>query len=65
MAVSKCPQCEGNEFELKAVVPKGSRFKLSLVQCAHCGAVVGVTDYYNTASLLEKIAERLGFKLTR
>lgn len=65
MAASKCPQCEKDTFELKAVVPKGSRFKISLVQCAHCGTVVGVTDYYNTASLLEKIAERLGFNLTR
>ena len=65
MAASKCPQCEADEFELKAVIPKGSRFKISLVQCASCGVVIGVTDYYNTASLLEKIAERLGFKLTR
>lgn len=65
MAVSRCPNCDKDTFELKAVVPKGSRFKISLVQCASCGVVVGVTDYYNTASLLEKIAERMGFNLTR
>lgn len=63
MAISKCGSCESHTFELKANEPKGSQFKLMFVQCSRCGAVVGVTDYYNIPSLLEKLAQQLGFSV--
>ena len=33
------------------------------IQCRSCGGVVGVTDYHNTASLLERLAKALSVKL--
>ena len=33
------------------------------IQCASCGAVVGVTEYLNVPVLFEKIAKKLGVNL--
>lgn len=63
MAASKCPKCESTRFELKTGEPTGSRFKVNYIQCASCGTVVGVTDYYNTSSLLEKIGNKIGIDI--
>lgn len=63
MARSTCPKCDSTRFEVAVAEPKDSRFKVNFVQCASCGAVVGVMDYYNVPSLLDKIAAKLGFKL--
>lgn len=63
MAMSSCPKCGNGHFEMKEHSPKGSQFKIMLIQCASCGTVVGVTDFYNIPSLLGKIAARMGFKL--
>ncbi|MCV2359645.1 hypothetical protein LNV08_11760 [Paucibacter sp. TC2R-5] len=63
MALSTCPKCPSHAFEMKEAEPNGSKFKLMFVQCASCGAVVGVTDYFNTSSLLDKIADKLGIRL--
>lgn len=48
---------------MKEVTPSGSAFKLMFIQCRSCGCVVGSHEYHNTASLLEKLASKLGFKL--
>lgn len=63
MATSKCPKCDSTCFEMRENAPSGSKYKLMFVQCAYCGAVVGVTDYFNIPSLLEKIARHLGFSV--
>lgn len=63
MPRSTCPKCDSTRFELAQSEPNGSRFKVNFIQCASCGAVVGVMDYYSVPSLLEKIAAKLGFKL--
>lgn len=63
MAISTCPKCESRQFEIQLTEPRGSAFKFYFIQCASCGAVVGVTDFYNTASLLETLAKKLGIKL--
>jgi hypothetical protein len=48
---------------MKEATPTGSRYKFMFIQCSSCGAVVGVVDYYDIASLLKKIADKLGFNL--
>lgn len=63
MATSSCPKCGNHSFEMKEHLPHGSGFKVFFIQCSSCGAVVGVTDYYNVPSLLEKIAAKIGVKL--
>lgn len=65
MAISKCPKCDSTFFEIKEAEPRNSSFKIMFIQCSSCGAVVGVTDYYNTSTLLVKIAKKLGFDLFR
>jgi hypothetical protein len=44
MAVSTCSKCAGHSFELSLFTPLGESKKLTLVQCAQCGAPVGVMD---------------------
>jgi hypothetical protein len=33
------------------------------VQCTGCGGVVGVTEFYNTGVLIQKLAKALGVKI--
>ena len=51
-------------FEVKEASPFQSAFKLYFVQCASCGGVVGVTEYYNISAVLEKLGKHLKVKLT-
>ncbi|EXI92097.1 MAG: hypothetical protein AW12_00840 [Candidatus Accumulibacter sp. BA-94] len=63
MAVSKCPTCSGVSFELKAAERiNGARFPPNFVQCASCGAVVGVMEETSAADLVKRLAAKLGFK---
>ncbi|CAH1053998.1 hypothetical protein [Paenibacillus pseudetheri] len=59
MAQSKCLGCGGTRFEMVENSPTGSQYKLMFVQCASCGGVVGVMDYYNVGQQNEKIKEGL------
>ena len=59
MAYSTCPKCGSTSFELKENVPATSNFKLLFVQCSSCGCVVGVMDYLNIGSTLEKIEKKI------
>lgn len=56
MALSKCGYCKMTSFEIKEVSPQGGRYKQMFVQCAHCGVPVGVLEYYNTGSQIEKMS---------
>ena len=67
MASSSCPKCGNHTFEMQVVEPHGSNYKLNFVQCASCGAVVGVLDYFNVGArlakqdeALKKIAQKIG-----
>ena len=44
MAVSTCIKCSGHSFELALFTPLGDIRKLTIVQCAACGTLVGVMD---------------------
>ena len=62
MAKSSCVKCGSGNFELQEHAPKGSNFKLMFIQCASCGGVVGVMDYFNIGHYVKQIAEKLGIK---
>jgi hypothetical protein len=64
MAVSTCIKCGGSVFETKEMQPQNSNFKLNFIQCASCGGVVGVTDYYNIGGMLETLGKKMGVNLT-
>jgi len=55
MAVSTCAKCSGHSWELKEVVPQGSNFRWFFVQCAACGAPVGVVDFLPNSALMHKL----------
>jgi predicted nucleic-acid-binding Zn-ribbon protein len=57
---STCVKCGNTSFEVKEVSPNGSNFKLIFVQCASCGGVVGVTEYFNIGAKIEALAKKLG-----
>ena len=57
MALSKCPKCEKSSFELKELDPTGSNYKFNAIQCAFCGTVVGITDFYNNGAQLKRLSK--------
>ncbi len=50
-------------FEAKEFFPTHSNFKVQFIQCATCGTVVGVMDYWSISNLIIELAKKLGFKL--
>ena len=63
MAMSTCVKCDNHIFETVVKEPTNSHFKLIFVQCASCGGVVGVTEFYNTGELVTKLAKKLNVKI--
>ena len=63
MALSTCPKCDNHIFELVENSPINSSFKLNFVQCAKCGTVVGVMEYYNIGDKLTKLEKKIDRKL--
>jgi len=63
MATSSCPKCGGHSFEMKNAVLTNSTCKLMFVQCAHCGTVIGVVDYYDSGELIRHLASKLNVDL--
>jgi hypothetical protein len=63
MATSKCPKCDNKSFELKSAKIKDCRPDLNFIQCASCGAVIGVLDPYRASILVRQLAKKLGFNL--
>lgn len=59
MAISRCPKCEGLHFEMVEHTPNNSKYILHFVQCAACGCVVGVLEYFNIGYLIQKILKHL------
>ena len=67
MATSNCPRCENTSFEVQILDIERAHFKHLCVQCARCGSVVGVLDFYNVGNMLlaqnkaiRAIAEKVG-----
>jgi endonuclease/exonuclease/phosphatase (EEP) superfamily protein YafD len=44
MAISACARCQNQSFELQEATVSGANRKLVFVQCAGCGAPVGVVE---------------------
>lgn len=65
MAQSKCISCNNTTFETKEAKISGSNFRKYFIQCSKCGGVVGVTSFYNTNTLIEKLAKALNINLHR
>ena len=53
MATSKCGHCGEGLFELKTIEPVGGTYKVNMVQCGACGAVVGAVYDFNAGVMLQ------------
>jgi hypothetical protein len=60
MAQSKCSKCDSTFFEAVEKEISGYKFKLSFIQCAKCGNVVGVMEYLNIGAVLKSMEKKLG-----
>lgn len=58
MAFSSCVKCGGRSFEMVEAEPRNSRVKVNFVQCAGCGGVAGVFDYFPVGKLVKDQDER-------
>ncbi len=63
MAKSTCVKCGSHNFETVVNTPEQSKFQLLFIQCAECGNVVGVLDYFNIGTLIKQFAKRLHINL--
>jgi len=59
MATTKCARCDSTSFEAKVFEPRGSNYKLVSVQCASCGAAIGVMEYMNSTTQIQKLEKQL------
>ncbi len=59
MADSKCPKCDSTSFEQKDAKIAGAKFQYRFIQCAACGAVVGLIDNMHVPSLLTQILAKV------
>ena len=58
MATSTCIGCGGHQFHITpARTFPGSEFKMALFQCATCGGVLSVLDFWPNDSLKDDIAK--------
>ncbi|WP_141240475.1 hypothetical protein [Pantoea agglomerans] len=63
MATTTCPKCPSTRFEVKEHPIAGCNFRMLFIQCATCGAAVGVTETIHTNTLIRNLARKLGFTL--
>ena len=60
MAQSRCIKCGGSQFEVvHANNLEGTTRAVLFVQCADCGAVVGVLDFLNISVKAERVRNDL------
>ena len=54
MAAATCLKREGHAFERGRIMPLGEQHAVSVLQCADCGAVVGMLDAQSSIESLHK-----------
>ena len=65
--MSKCGHCGGFMWELSQESPNGAAFKVNFIRCALCKVPIGVVDYFDVHSKVdkvEKLTAKLGHSLT-
>lgn len=65
--MSKCGHCGGFTWELHEESPNGAAFKVNFIRCAMCKVPVGVMDYFDIhtkVDRVERLTKGLGDSLT-
>ena len=58
MAITKCVKCGMGFFEVVENSPRGSEYKLMIVQCSSCGTPIGTMDFYAVGTNLTGLIKR-------
>lgn len=56
---SKCGSCGGFIWEVAEEAPRDSAFKVFFVRCFSCKVPIGVMDYYDTHTKLDKMEKSI------
>jgi protein-arginine kinase activator protein McsA len=59
VAISTCPHCQNNSFELHEGEISGAKYRLLFVQCTKCGAPFGTRESYDYRALLQEQEARI------
>jgi hydrogenase maturation factor HypF (carbamoyltransferase family) len=65
VAKSACPKCDSTSFEMQNATIKNDRFNHQFIQCAKCGAVVGVLEHDNTGQQLQQLHKKVDSLITK
>lgn len=57
--ITNCGKCGGKSFGATELSPQDSSYKVVAVQCLGCGTPIGITDYYNSATLIHQQTAKL------
>jgi hypothetical protein len=57
--LSTCGKCGGHHFEIQEISASGASYKKYFFQCASCGVPVGLADYFDNNSMMEKIQQSI------
>lgn len=52
--MAKCGHCNAVGTKIELIAPSGGNYKLAAVACVGCGAILGVTDFYNVGTLVKQ-----------
>lgn len=57
--LAKCGHCGNSGTKITEIEPNGARYKQSAIVCMHCSAILGVTGYYDTGSLVKGLEAKI------
>jgi hypothetical protein len=64
LSIAKCGHCGKSGTKVAEIEPSGASYKQIAICCSWCSAVLGVTGYYDTGTLLKK-AEKEQLELSK
>ena len=53
-AIAKCGHCGHTGTKLAQIEPATAAYKQTAICCSSCNAILGITGYYDTGTLLKK-----------
>lgn len=63
MAIPKCGSCNGTSFQAQHITIANADAPYRVINCAQCGAVVGVLGNRSTERLLDDLQRKLERKI--
>ena len=62
--MAKCGHCNSIGTRLEEISPAGGQYKMMAICCSSCGAILGVTNYFNSGVIVKGMEKTVdGMKL--